>query len=180
MMNKKTTVLVVDDDSSHRVMLLTLLADWGYQVQCAENGALSVAMCQQQPYYLLLMDFRMAGMNGIEALKEIKSYNPSIPILIMTAYSNTETAVQAIKAGAYDYLTKPLDFDELHLTLERVLDHVALSNENKTLRNTLASSLDGEGMVGHSTALRKLMDMLAIVAPSEATVLITGESGVGK
>lgn len=180
MMSKKTTVLVVDDDSSHRVMLLTLLADWGYQVQGAENGALAVAMCQQQPYDLLLMDFRMAGMNGIEALKEIKSYNPSIPILIMTAYSNTETAVQAIKAGAYDYLTKPLDFDELRLTLERVLDHVALSNENKTLRNTLASSLDGEGMVGHSAALRKLMDMLAIVAPSEATVLITGESGVGK
>ncbi|TKI06605.1 sigma-54-dependent transcriptional regulator [Martelella alba] len=177
---KDTTLLVVDDDDSHRLMLLTLLADWGYRVEGARDGADAVALCRSRPFDLLLMDVRMAGTDGITALREIKAYNPAIPILIMTAYSNTETAIQAIKAGAYDYLTKPLDFDLLQLTLKRVLDHVSLGNENKQLRNAMMPVLQGEQIIGHSPALRQLMEMLAVVAPSEATILITGESGSGK
>jgi two-component system response regulator HydG len=122
----------------------------------------------------------MAGLSGIEALKEIKAYNPAIPILIMTAYSNVESAVEAIKAGAYDYLTKPLDFDDLKLTLERALDHTSLRDENKALRVTLAASFDPGGIIGSSPPMRQLLDMLSTIAPSEATVLITGESGTGK
>jgi len=176
----KTKLLIVDDDSGHRNMLLTLLADWGYRVEGAEDGDSAVVLCHQRPYDLILMDVRMAGLSGIEALKEIKAYNPAIPILIMTAYSNVESAVEAIKAGAYDYLTKPLDFDDLKLTLERALDHTSLRDENKALRVTLAASFDPGGIIGSSPPMRQLLDMLSTIAPSEATVLITGESGTGK
>ena len=174
------TLLVVDDDNSHRLMLLTLLADWGYRVEGTGDGESAVARCREKAFELALIDILMAGMNGIETLQAIKSYNPAIPIVIMTAYSNVETAVAALKAGAYDYLTKPLDFDELKLTLARVLDHVALSNENKALRSKLAASFDNKGLLGQSAALRQLTTLLGTVAPSEATILITGESGTGK
>ena len=176
----KTRILVVDDDHGHRNMLMTLLTDWGFRLEGVDDGESAVTLCKERPFDLILMDVRMAGMSGIEALKEIKAYNPAIPILIMTAYSNVETAVEAIKAGAYDYLTKPLDFEDLRLTLDRVLDHASLRDENKALRDTLAASFDPGGIIGQSEPMRQLMDMLATIAPSEATVLITGESGTGK
>ena len=176
----KTRLLIVDDDPAHRNMLLTLLTDWGYRMEGVDDGESAVALCRERPFDLILMDVRMAGISGIEALKEIRAYNPAIPILIMTAYSNVETAVEAIKAGAYDYLTKPLDFDDLRLTLERALDHASLRDENKALKDTLAASFDPGGIIGQSPPMRQLMNMLATIAPSEATVLVTGESGTGK
>jgi two-component system response regulator HydG len=124
------------------------------------------------------MDVRMAGMSGIEAMRGILAYNPAIPIIIMTAYSAVENAVEALKAGAYDYLTKPLDFDELKLAIERALDHAALRDENRLLRDALSPSFDA--VIGQSRPIRQLFDMLKAIAPSEATVLITGESGTGK
>jgi len=176
----KITILIVDDDSGHRGMLRTLLADWGYVPHEIESGEAAVSLCRERAFDLILMDVRMAGITGIEALKEIKAYNPAIPILIMTAYSNVETAVEAIKAGAYDYLTKPLDFDDLRLTLDRALDHAALRDENKALRQTLSASFDPGGIIGQSPAMHRLMEMLATIAPSEATIMVTGESGTGK
>jgi two-component system response regulator HydG len=122
----------------------------------------------------------MAEMSGIEALKQIKGYNPSIPILIMTAYSSVDSAVEALKSGAYDYLTKPLDFDVLKLTLERALEHIGLKEENKYLKDKLSADYDLKNIIGKSKAMKGLIDMLAMIAPSEATVLITGESGTGK
>jgi two-component system response regulator HydG len=180
MKKSRITILVVDDDPGHRNMLVTLLRDWGYRLSGAEDGETAVSLCREQAFDLILMDVRMAGISGIEALKEIKAYNPAIPILIMTAYSNVETAVEAIKAGAYDYLTKPLDFEDLRLTMERALDHAALRDENAALRQTLAASFDPGGIIGQSQPMRRLMEMLATVAPSEATVMISGESGTGK
>jgi len=180
MKQPRITVLVVDDDPGHRGMLTTLLGDWGYRLAEAPDGETAVGLCREHAFDLILMDVRMAGISGIEALKEIKAYNPAIPILIMTAYSNVETAVEAIKAGAYDYLTKPLDFDDLRLTMDRALDHAALRDENKALRQTLAASFDPGGIIGQSAPMRRLMEMLATIAPSEATVMITGESGTGK
>jgi two-component system response regulator HydG len=176
----RITILIVDDDPGHRGMLTTLLADWGFRVEAAADGETAVARCREQAFDLILMDVRMTGISGIEALKEIKAYNPAIPILIMTAYSDVETAVEAIKAGAYDYLTKPLDFEDLRLTMERALDHASLRDENKTLRQTLAASFDTGGIIGQSPSMRRLMEMLATIAPSEATVMVTGESGTGK
>ncbi len=173
-------LLVVDDDDSHRRTLIALLSEWGYAASGAEDGETAIALCKAEPFDLVVMDVRMTGVSGIEALKEIKAYNPAIPILIMTAYSGVENAVEAIKSGAYDYLTKPLDFDELKLTLERAADHASLRNENKTLRDMLASGLDSSGIIGRSPAMRRILDMAANVAPSEVTVLINGESGTGK
>ncbi|MBZ2172861.1 sigma 54-interacting transcriptional regulator [Nitratidesulfovibrio sp. SRB-5] len=175
-----TRLLVVDDDATHRGMLQTLLADWGYRTECAGDGETAVTLCREAPFDLILMDLRMGVLSGIGALREIRAYNPAIPILIMTAYSNVESAVDAIRSGAYDYLTKPLDFEELRLTLERALDHAALRDENAALKTTLAASFDPAGIIGQSQSMHRLMDMMASIAPSEATVLVTGESGTGK
>lgn len=174
------TLLVVDDDVNHCDALITLIADWGYKTEGVHDGETAVALCREKPFDLILMDVRMSGMSGIDALQEIKAYNPAIPVLIMTAYSNIESAVTAIKAGAYDYLTKPLDFDELRLAIERALDHTMLREENRVLRETVAGSVNTEGIIGRSKSMVHLLETLSTVAPSEATVLITGESGTGK
>lgn len=180
MRERKPKILVVDDDTGHRGALITLMGDWGYEMLGAEDGESAIEQCTKRPFDLVLMDMRMPGVNGIEALREIKAYNPAIPIVIMTAYSDVENAVEAIKAGAYDYLTKPLDFDDLKLTLERALDHALLRDENAQLRTALASSADAGGLIGQSPSMRRLVEMVTTIAPSEATVLIAGESGTGK
>ena len=176
----KSAILVVDDDAGHRGMLLTLLADWGYRLEGARDGESAVALCREKSFDLVLMDVRMTGISGIEALQEIKLRQPDLPVLIMTAYSDVKTAVEAIKSGAYDYLTKPLNFDDLRQAMERALDHAALRHENKALQEALAASLDTGGIISQSPAMRQVMRNLAAIASSEATVLITGESGTGK
>jgi two-component system response regulator HydG len=171
-------ILLVEDDLSHCTILQALIGGWGYQVSVAHNGRQALEQVRTQPFDLILSDVRMAEMDGIAALKAIKSYNPAIPILIMTAYSNVESAVEAIKAGAYDYLTKPLDFDTLQLTLARALEHTSLKSENQDLKQRLR--FDQQNFIGRSEPMRKLLEMIAMIAPSEATVLISGESGTGK
>jgi two-component system, NtrC family, response regulator HydG len=173
-------ILVVDDDPGHLTALKTIIKSWGYTVFLADDGTHAVENVKERPFNLILMDVRMAQMSGIEALKKIKNYNPAIPILIMTAYSSVDSAVEALKAGAYDYLTKPLDFEVLKLTLERALEHTGLKEENKYLKDKLSADYDLKNIIGRSTPMKELIDMLAMVAPSEATVLITGESGTGK
>lgn len=174
------SLLVVDDDQNHWRMLRNLLEEWGYHVTGADSGEAAVALCREQPFDLILMDVRMGGMSGIEATRAIKAYNPAIPILIMTAYSDIGNAVEAIRAGAYDYLTKPLAFDALQLTLERALDHAALQDEIRVLRHTVASTFNSGNIIGQSAPMRRLLEMIAAIAQSAATVLITGESGTGK
>ncbi|WP_462323438.1 sigma-54-dependent transcriptional regulator [Desulfoplanes sp.] len=172
------TILIVDDDSAHLTMLRAMLKGWGYDVDEADDGRGAIDKVTGRPYDGVLMDVRMAHVGGIEALKEIMKYNPAIPVLIMTAYSSVETAVEALKSGAYDYLTKPLDFDELKLTLERAMDHTRLASENRELRRMLPDK--GTGIVGSSGPVKELLETIATVAPSEATILIGGESGTGK
>jgi len=179
-MEKKSTILVVDDDPGHRTMLRTLLSGWGYAVTEADDGAAAIEKVQHQAFDLVLMDIRMIKISGLEALTEIKAFNPSIPVIIMTAFSSVETAVEALKSGAYDYLTKPLDFDELRLTMERAMEHVHLKEENRLLRESLGSHFDRRNLIGRSQAMVKLLETVAQVAPTEATVLLTGESGTGK
>ena len=179
-MTTKNTVLVVDDDQAHRTMLRTLLTGWGYELYEADDGDTAIKMAHEQPFDLILMDIRMIKVSGLDALPEIKVYNPAIPVIIMTAYSSVETAVEALKKGAYDYLTKPLDFDELRLAMERAMDHSHLKEENRLLRETLGSRFDRQNTIGRSAAMERLLETVAQVAPSEATVLITGESGTGK
>ena len=180
MMKKKTKILIVDDDSAHRAMLRTLLGGWGYDVLEANDGSRAIEAVYERAFDLILMDIRMIKVSGLEALREIKTYNPAIPVIIMTAYSSVETALEALKNGAYDYLTKPLDFDELQLTMERAMDHTHLREENRLLRESLGSQFDRHHIIGRSTAMVQLLETVAQVAPTEATVLIDGESGTGK
>ena len=180
MIKNKNTILVVDDDLAHRTMLRTLLSGWGHAVDEADDGSTAIAHIHDKPVDLILMDVRMVKVSGLEALAEIKAFNPAIPIIIMTAYASVETAVEALKKGAYDYLTKPLDFDELRLAIERAMDHSHLKKENRLLRERLDSRFDRRSLIGRSLAMTTLLETVAQVAPSEATVLITGESGTGK
>ena len=121
-MKKKNTILVVDDDSAHRTMLRTLLSGWGYIIIEADDGSTAIEKVHGQAFDLILMDIRMVKVSGLQALTEIKAFNPAIPVIIMTAYSSVESAVEALRNGAYDYLTKPLDFDELRFAMERAMD----------------------------------------------------------
>jgi two-component system, NtrC family, response regulator HydG len=174
------TILVVDDDPGHLITLKTLITSWGYRVETVDDGTAAVDRIQGGPVDLILMDVRMAVMGGIEALRRIKAYNPAIPIIIMTAYSSVASAVEALKAGAYDYLIKPLDFDALKLSIQRAREHAGLKVENRELKAKLGAGFHAEQIIGKSQSIKALMDMLAMIAPSEATVLITGESGTGK
>jgi two-component system response regulator HydG len=173
-------LLIVEDDPGHLTTLKTIARSWGYAVQTADDGSGAVDLVKTEHVDLILMDVRMAKMSGIEALKKITAYNPAIPVIIMTAYSSVESAVEALKTGAYDYLIKPLDFEVLKMTLERAHDHAGLKAENQLLKEQLRADLDISDIIGKSQAMKELMDVLAMAAPSEATVLITGESGTGK
>ena len=129
-MKKKISILAVDDDSAHRIMLKTLLETWGYAVFEADDGLTAFEKVKQRAFDLILMDIKMLKVSGIEALDMIKNFNPAIPVIIMTAYSSVETAVEALKKGAYDYITKPLDFDKLKITIKRAVEHAYLTTEN--------------------------------------------------
>ena len=179
-MNSQNTILIVDDDSAHRTMLRTLIGGWGYAVVEADDGSMAIEKVKQGPFDMVLMDVRMLNVSGIEALEQIKAFNPAIPVTIMTAYSSIETAIEALKKGAYDYLTKPLDFDKLRLVLERAMEHTQLKEENRLLRANLGRQFDLQNIIGRSPAMIGLLETVAHVAPSEATVMITGESGTGK
>jgi two-component system, NtrC family, response regulator HydG len=179
-MSENGTILVVDDDAAHRTMLRTLVGGWGYSIDEADDGGAAIDKVRQQAYDLVLMDVRMLKVSGIEALAAIKNLNPAIPVVIMTAYSSVETAVEALKQGAHDYLTKPLDFDKLKITIERAMEHTRLKEENRQLRESLGLRFDRSRIIGQSPAMAQLLDTVSQVAPSEATVLITGESGTGK
>ena len=125
------SILVVDDDTAHRTMLRTLVGGWGYEISEADDGEAAIRMVRERAYDLVLMDVRMLKVSGLEALAAVKAINPAIPVVIMTAFSSVETAVAALKQGAHDYLTKPLDFDKLRVTLERSMEHTRLKAENR-------------------------------------------------
>ncbi|MBA3010951.1 MAG: sigma-54 dependent transcriptional regulator [Proteobacteria bacterium] len=176
----KGHILIVDDDPGHLAMLNTVLSSLGHCIEQATDGLEAVRAAQKNPYDLILMDVRMANLGGIEALQKIKGFNPAIPIIIMTAYSSVDKAVNAMKLGAYDYLTKPLNFDELRMTLQRAMTHLHLSIENRVLREKISQESSFSEIIGSSPAMKKVIETAKIAAPSEATILITGESGTGK
>ncbi|HOS96907.1 MAG TPA: sigma-54 dependent transcriptional regulator [Deltaproteobacteria bacterium] len=176
----KRNILVVDDDLGHRTMLTTLLAGWGYAVNEADDGQAAIDAVRGRPFDLILMDIRMVKVSGLQALAAIKEINPAIPVIIMTAFSSVETAIEAMKKGAYEYLTKPLDFDELRLKMDQAMEHSMLREENRRLKRLVGDRFDPGTIIGSSPAMVKLLETTARAASSEATVLITGESGTGK
>jgi len=177
---QKLDILIVDDDLAHRVMLKKVIGGWGYAVAEADDGATAIEEVRKRTFDLILMDIRMMKVSGIEALTEIKKIAPAIPVIIMTAYASVETAVSALKKGAYDYLTKPLDFDELQIVIARATEHSLLKKENEYLKERLDEKFDRQNIIGHSAVMVKLLEIVEQVAPTQATILITGESGTGK
>ncbi|MFZ5798473.1 MAG: sigma-54-dependent Fis family transcriptional regulator [Desulfobulbus sp.] len=170
-------ILVVDDEKVHRFMLTSLLGEWGWQVEEADDGSTAVAAVERGPFDAILMDVRMTAMDGMEALQRINAINPAIPVVIMTAYSSVDSAVEAIKMGAHDYLTKPLDFERLRQTLEAATQHKRQADNNGPLLDVLDQDC---GIIGNSRPMRELWELILRVASSEANILITGESGTGK
>lgn len=175
-----TRVLVVDDDDAHRGMLRMMLRSWGYEVDEAGDGEAAVEAVRAQSYDAVLTDVRMARVDGIHALKGILAYNPALPVILMTAYSSVETAVEALRLGAFDYLIKPLDFEALRQCLQKAIEQSRCSVENRELRRQLTEAAAGPEILGRSPAVEELRAIIATVAPTEATVLINGESGTGK
>ncbi|MCF6267286.1 MAG: sigma-54 dependent transcriptional regulator [Desulfuromusa sp.] len=179
-MNKTITLLLVDDDVAHRTMLKAHLAGEGYQIVEADDGDIGVHLVKQQDIDLVLLDLKMKRMGGMEALAEISKLQPQLPVIIITAFSSVENAVAAIKEGAFDYVTKPIDSDALLLTVKRALEYKHLQQENVLLKQQLGEKFDLGALIGGSQPMQELAETLALVAPSDATVLITGESGTGK
>ena len=180
-MNKqKSQILIVDDDKTHRNMLKTLLNKWGYALAEADDGQTAIDMVTEKPYDLVLMDIKMIKVSGLVAQVEIKKINPAIPVIIMTAFSSIDTAVEALKNGAYDYLTKPFDFDKLKITIQRSLEHTQLKKENFLLKETLGKNFNCNNIIGKNKKMQKLIQTISQVAKTDATVLINGESGTGK
>src|SRR3989339_177906 len=141
-MNEKHRILIVDDEASHRMMLRAVLKEDGYAVAEASDGTEAVAAVENEAFDVILLDIRMTSMDGIEALAEIRKLSPHVPVLIMTAYASVKTAVEALKAGAFDYLTKPLDIEELKILIEKALEHYHLREENMVLKERLGDRFD--------------------------------------
>lgn len=178
MSNTTIKILVVDDDQVHRFMLTSMLREWGWSCAEADDGVTAVAAVEKHKYDAVLMDVRMAKMDGLEAFSKIHAISPALPVVIMTAYSTVDDAVGAIQQGAHDYLTKPLDFERLRLTLMRAVDHHQVADTRREVEQK--DVILETRIIGKSPPMVELLDMVSYVAPTEATVLIYGESGTGK
>ncbi len=173
-------LLVVDDEATARRALATLLTDDGYAVETAASGEEALEKLAASPPDLMLTDVRMPGIDGVELLTRAKASDPSLSVIVMTAFGNVRDAVNAMKVGAEHYITKPVDLDELSLVIERVLSQKALRREAGLLRERVRNENRFENLLGVSAPMESLFKTITQVAPSRATVLLTGESGTGK
>ncbi len=173
-------ILLVDDDENLRWVVQTQLEDMKYLVSTAANGDQALAMIEKEPPALVLTDLNMPGISGLELLQRIHADRPETPVVIITAFGSIQNAVEAMKAGAYNYLTKPIDYDELGLIVNRALDHFRLVAEVRFLRASLDRKYGFENIIGHSEALLSVLDTAARAAQSNSTILIHAETGTGK
>ena len=173
-------ILIVDDDTAHRTMLKVNLLAAGYKIVEAEDGDQVLPVLDDQEVDLVLMDLKMQHMDGMEAIKLLREKGRVEPVVVITAFSSVESAVEAMKHGAMDYVTKPVDIEALKLTVAKALDFEALREENQELKKRLGEQFDFGNIIGRSPVMLKIFETLSLVAPSDATVLINGESGTGK
>lgn len=173
-------ILVVDDDENLRWVLQTQLEDMGYEAATAADGMQALAAIGQDPPSLVLTDLKMPGLSGMELLGRIRKEYPELPVVIVTAFGTIQSAVHAMRAGAYDYLTKPIDFEELGLVVDRVLEHFRLVAEVRSLRASLDRKYGFENIIGHSESLLTVLETAARAARSDSTILIHAETGTGK
>jgi DNA-binding NtrC family response regulator len=173
-------LLIVDDELSVRDSLAKWFREEGYEIGTAENANDALTRLAEQRWDLALVDIKMHGTDGIELQRRMHEVDPELLVIIMTGYASVETAVTALKNGAYDYVTKPLDPDEIAHLVKNALGHKRTAQENVLLRETVAEIARPGELIGQSSAMRKIFDAIETVGPTDATVLVTGESGTGK
>jgi DNA-binding NtrC family response regulator len=178
-MNPKASILIVDDENVVRDSLGKWFEEEGYQVETATSAHDALLKLPAQRWDLALVDIKMPGMDGLELQRKVREVDPAIIVVIMTGYASVETAVQALKDGAYDYITKPFDPDDLAHLVQKALEHRRIKDENVRLREKIEEVQAAE-LVGQSGPMQKVLEMIRTVAPTDTTVLIHGESGTGK
>ncbi|MDD5154134.1 MAG: sigma-54 dependent transcriptional regulator [Thermodesulfobacteriota bacterium] len=174
------SILIVDDEKNYLIVLKELLSEENYEVVTAENAPQALEIFKESDFDLVLTDMKMPNMDGIELLENIRSVNSEIPVIVMTAYATVEKAVKAMKKGAFDYVTKPFQNEELKITVRKAIDLYKLRRENLNLRHEVSRKYQFGNIIGKSPAMLKLYEMIEKVADTKATVLITGETGTGK
>ncbi len=179
-MTDRGKLLIVDDELSVRDSLGKWFREEGYEIGTAENAQDALARMAEGRWDLALVDIKMRGTDGIELQRRMREIDPDMLVIIMTGYASVETAVAALKNGAYDYVTKPLDPDDIAHQVQKAISHRKVQQENARLRETVAEAQRPPDMVGQSKAMLTVFDAIETVAPTDATVLITGESGTGK
>jgi two-component system NtrC family response regulator len=173
-------ILVVDDEENQREMIAGFLRKKGHEVTAASSGDRAVEVFRKKGYDVVVTDYRMRGTHGVGVLKAVKELNPTVGVILISAYGTVETAVEAMKEGAEDFLVKPIDLEQLEALLQRALSHQAVVRENRELKERLAERYRFDQIVGESGTMQEAMNLAARVAKSKATVLIRGESGTGK
>jgi DNA-binding NtrC family response regulator len=173
-------ILIVEDKDSLRQMLATAIKKSGYAVDEANDGPVAIEKIRKRPYHLVITDLRLPNLSGLEVLRAQREADSTIPVLIMTAFGTIEEAVEAIKDGAFDFLTKPVDISHLSLLIERALQHRILQLENTLLKEEAQERYGIPRIIGESAAIQRVSSDIQRVAPTDATVLLTGESGTGK
>ena len=173
-------ILVVDDEELNRDLLQQILDREGYQVAIAANGQEALALLRQETFHVVLTDLKMPGMTGVEVIRELKMLAPSTVGIIHTAYGSVETAVEAMKAGAYDYVTKPVRRDELLVVIQRAIEFQRLHHENVSLRKQLKAKYKFDNIISDNEKMQAIFTQIEKVADTDSTVLIYGESGTGK
>lgn len=176
----KFTILIIDDEDNIRNGLATNFELEDYEVKTAANGKDGLDLVAKGDIDLVITDLRMDGISGEEVVKRVTTETPGIPVIVLTGHGSIDAAVEAMKSGAYDFLTKPLNLDQLNLIVKRALENRELSLQHKLLKEEIESSACLEQMIGRSAEMQKVFSMIKKVAPAKASVLITGESGVGK
>ena len=179
-MNTQGKLLIVDDELSVRDSLAKWFREEGYEVTAVENASDALTRLAEQRWDAALVDIKMHGTDGIELQRRMHEVDPDLIVIIMTGYASVETAVAALKNGAYDYVTKPLDPDEIAHLVKNALAHKRTAQENVLLRETVAEVARPGELIGQSSPMRKIFDAIETVGPTDATVLVTGESGTGK
>jgi two-component system response regulator PilR (NtrC family) len=180
MKNDTPHILVVDDELSMRELLEVMLTKEGYEVSCAENGSKAISMIEKTDYDLLLCDIRLGDISGIEVLKALKKQNQNTVIIMISAYATTEAAVEAMNQGAYDFVPKPFDNEELKQTIKQALDIKTLEHEKEILDDELKKTLHFGKIIGNNPSMIHIYNLVRQVAKTKTSILITGESGTGK
>jgi len=179
-MEKKISILIVDDEESVRESLNLWFTEDGYRVNCAENAKQALSILESDVFDIILTDLKMPGMDGLELLQRIKTLNKDSIIIVMTAFATVDTAVKALKEGAFDYVTKPFDPDDLSHLIRNATKQISLTLENETLKKRVDSLENVEDLIGKSEAIKKVLQEVESVAPTNSSVIISGESGTGK